>query len=49
LKFREQQAEGTSEFLESQMEDAKIQLQKQEYELKEFKEVHMGPSRTDKR
>jgi polysaccharide biosynthesis transport protein len=42
LKLREQQAEGTSEFLESQLAEAKNQLQKQEQALKEFKEIRMG-------
>lgn len=42
LKIREQQAEGTSEFLESQLAEAKRQLEKQEQALKEFKEIHMG-------
>lgn len=42
LKLREQQAEGTSEFLESQMTEAKSRLQKQEQALKEFKEMRNG-------
>jgi succinoglycan biosynthesis transport protein ExoP len=42
LKLREQQAEGTSEFLEGQLLEAKNQLQKQEQALKEFKEMHNG-------
>lgn len=42
LKRREQQAEGTSEFLESQLLEAKNQLQEQEQALKEFKEMRMG-------
>src|SRR5215813_11408237 len=36
LKIREQQAEGTSEFLENQLAEAKRQLEKQENTLKEF-------------
>jgi succinoglycan biosynthesis transport protein ExoP len=42
LKLREQQAEGTSEFLESQVAEAKNRLEKQEQALKEFKETRMG-------
>ncbi|MGH8068029.1 MAG: GumC family protein [Candidatus Entotheonellia bacterium] len=42
LKLRELQAEGTSEFLEYQLAEAKRQLEKQEQALKEFKELHMG-------
>jgi polysaccharide chain length determinant protein (PEP-CTERM system associated) len=42
LKLREQQVEGTSEFLESQLDEAKIRLQKQEQSLKEFKELRNG-------
>src|SRR5262245_53123041 len=42
LKLREQQAEGTSEFLESQLQEAKNRLEKQEKKLKEFKELRMG-------
>ena len=42
LKLREQQAEGTSEFLESQLVEAKGRLQKQEQALKEFKEMRNG-------
>ncbi len=42
LKLREQQAEGTSEFLESQLAEAKSRLQKQEKALKEFKEMRNG-------
>lgn len=42
LRIREQQAEGTSEFLEQQLAEAKRQLEIQEQALKEFKERHMG-------
>jgi polysaccharide chain length determinant protein (PEP-CTERM system associated) len=42
LRIREQQAEGTSEFLENQLAEAKRQLEKQEQGLKEYKEVHTG-------
>ncbi len=42
LKLREQQAEGTSEFLEQQLAEAKRQLERQEQALKEFKEKQMG-------
>jgi succinoglycan biosynthesis transport protein ExoP len=49
LKLREQQAEGTSEFLELQLAEAKQQLERQEAALKAFKEKHMGalPGQTD--
>lgn len=42
LKIREQQAEGTSEFLELQLKEAHRQLERQEQALREFKEKHMG-------
>ena len=42
LKAREQQAEGTSEFLLSELGEAKRELEKQEKDLKEFKEKYMG-------
>jgi polysaccharide biosynthesis transport protein len=42
LRLREQQAEGTSEFLESQLMEAKGRLEKLEQALKDFKEVRMG-------
>jgi polysaccharide biosynthesis transport protein len=42
LRLREQQAAGTTEFLTSQLLEAKRQLEKQEHVLKEFKERHMG-------
>jgi succinoglycan biosynthesis transport protein ExoP len=42
LRIREQQAEGTSEFLEAQLAEAKRHLEKQESALKEFKEKNMG-------
>src|SRR6266511_407216 len=42
LKLREQQAEGTSEFLAGEHAEAKRELEKQERALKEFKEQHMG-------
>jgi len=42
LKIREQQAEGTTEFLESQLVEAKRQLEIQETALKDFKERRMG-------
>ena len=42
LRIREQQAEGTSEFLASEHAEARKELEKQEKALKEFKEKHMG-------
>ena len=42
LRLREQQAEGTSEFLATEHAEAKKELEKQERALKEFKEKHMG-------
>jgi polysaccharide chain length determinant protein (PEP-CTERM system associated) len=42
LRIREQQAEGTSEFLAIEHAEAKKDLENQEIALKEFKERHMG-------
>lgn len=42
LKIREQSVEGTSEFINSELESAKMDLEKQEKALREFKERHMG-------
>ena len=42
LRLREQQAEGTSEFLATEHTESKKELEKQERALKEFKEKHMG-------
>jgi polysaccharide biosynthesis transport protein len=42
LRLREQQAEGTSEFLATEHSEAKRELEKQERALQEFKEKHMG-------
>src|SRR5215831_19518028 len=42
LKTRERQAEGTSEFLASQLLDAERELQKQEHKLKEYQQQHRG-------
>lgn len=42
LKAREEQAEGTSEFLENELAEAKRTLEKQEKDVKEFKEKYMG-------
>jgi polysaccharide biosynthesis transport protein len=42
LRIREQQAEGTSEFLATEHAEAKRELETQEKALKEFKEKHMG-------
>jgi polysaccharide chain length determinant protein (PEP-CTERM system associated) len=42
LRQREQEANGTSQFLESQLESAKTNLQEQEAKLREFKTTHNG-------
>jgi succinoglycan biosynthesis transport protein ExoP len=42
LRIREQQAEGTSQFLATEHAEAKKELERQEKALKEFKEKHMG-------
>jgi polysaccharide biosynthesis transport protein len=42
LKIREQYAEGTSEFLVSELEKAKIELEAQEKALRKFREEYMG-------
>jgi uncharacterized protein involved in exopolysaccharide biosynthesis len=42
LKIREQYAEGTSEFLVSELNKAKKELKAQERTLRRFKERHMG-------
>jgi uncharacterized protein involved in exopolysaccharide biosynthesis len=47
LKTREQQAVGTSEFLDSQLQETKVKLEAQEEKVKEYKLRFMGsfPSR----
>lgn len=49
LKVREQQAEGTTEFLDAQLQDFRSALEKQEARIKAFKEAYMGelPSQLD--
>lgn len=49
LKVREQQAEGTKEFLDSQLLSLKASLEQQEAQIKAFKEKYMGelPSQLD--
>ena len=42
LKTRERQAEGTSEFLASQLVEAERELQRQEHKLKEYQQQHRG-------
>jgi polysaccharide chain length determinant protein (PEP-CTERM system associated) len=42
LRVREQYAEGTAEFLVSELEKAKLNLEEQESALRGFKERHMG-------
>ena len=49
LKVREQQAEGTTEFLDSQMQGLKAALETHETQIKLYKEKYMGelPSQTE--
>lgn len=49
LKMREQQAVGTSEFLESQLQQTKAQLEAQEERVKRYKMKYMGelPQQTE--
>lgn len=49
LKVREQQAEGTTEFLDAQLQNLKKSLESQESQIKTYKERHMGelPSQLD--
>ncbi|MEO6665808.1 MAG: Wzz/FepE/Etk N-terminal domain-containing protein, partial [Nitrospiria bacterium] len=42
LKVREEQAEGTAEFLESELQQVKTRLESQEEELRTFKERYTG-------
>lgn len=42
LKVREQQAEGTKQFIESQLEQARTDLMQQEQRIKAFKARYMG-------
>jgi len=42
LKAREQQATGTSDFLENQLEETKKELEEQEAKLRDFKLKHIG-------
>jgi len=42
LKIREKQAEGTSEFLENELNSSRIRLEQQEKQIKEFKQQYMG-------
>jgi polysaccharide chain length determinant protein (PEP-CTERM system associated) len=42
LNVREQQAEGTTEFLDSQLQNLKASLEKEEAGIKAFKEKYMG-------
>ncbi len=42
LKVREQYAEGTSDFLNGELNKAKLELEEQEVTLRHFKENHMG-------
>ncbi|HPL62296.1 MAG TPA: hypothetical protein PK587_00895 [Syntrophales bacterium] len=42
LKFREQQAQGTSDFLSIELEAARVQLDEQEQAIAAFKRRHMG-------
>lgn len=42
LEVRQQQSEGTTKFLESQLENARTNLAEQEAKIREFKAEHMG-------
>lgn len=42
LKAREQQAEGTSQFLENELNNSRLLLEQQEKQIKEFKQRYMG-------
>jgi polysaccharide chain length determinant protein (PEP-CTERM system associated) len=42
LKVREQQAEGTTEFLENELNNSRLLLERQEKQIKEFKQRYMG-------
>ena len=42
LEVRQQQSEGTTQFLESQLEDARKSLSEQEEKVREFKGQHVG-------
>ena len=42
VRYREKQAVGTSEFLESQLQEVRNRLQSQERKITEFKERYMG-------
>jgi polysaccharide chain length determinant protein (PEP-CTERM system associated) len=42
LKVREQQAEGTSEFLENELNNSRQQLERHERQIREFKQKYMG-------
>ncbi len=42
LKRREQSVEGTSDFISKELEKSRLALEKQEAELKAFKDRHMG-------
>ncbi len=42
LKIREKQAEGTSEFLENELNNSRLHLEQQEKQIKEFKQRYMG-------
>lgn len=42
LKVREQQVEGTTEFLESELNNSRLLLERQDQQIKEFKQRYMG-------
>ena len=42
LKVREQTAEGTTEFFESEVRRAKVELEKKEDQISQFKSAHIG-------
>ncbi len=42
VKVREQQAEGTTAFIDDELEKTRLTLEKQEQRLKDFKSAHLG-------
>jgi len=42
VKVREQQAQGTTRFIDDELEKARLSLEEQERRLKDFKAAHMG-------
>ena len=42
LKVREEQARGTADFMETQLQSMAVELESREHEIREFKQIHMG-------